>query len=182
MRLPSGDHAGDVLVEGAGRQQLGLLRRDVEEVEVRALAAQVAVAVRLEVVAIDDDRLRRLRRARPCRLSAPSRLGGSRGIGVLDDEDQPLAVGRPGVVGDAALDVGELDRFAAGAVRAARPARCFAPCRDETNDRYRPSGLQRGRDSPSGVDVTWICWVPSQLTIQTSVSFLSVSRMARVTV
>src|SRR5918993_3101833 len=51
----------------------------------------------------------------------------------------------------------------------------FAPCRDETNDRYLPSGLQRGDDSPSGVDVSWIFCAPSQLTIQTSVLFLSVS-------
>src|SRR5687767_12727307 len=30
----------------------------------------------------------------------------------------------------------------------------FAPCRDDTNERYLLSGLQRGEDSPSGVDVT----------------------------
>jgi hypothetical protein len=59
---------------------------------------------------------------------------------------------------------------------------CFDPWRDDRNDRYLPSGLQRGDDSPSGVEVTWICSLPSQLTIQTSVSFLSVSRIARVTV
>ncbi len=58
----------------------------------------------------------------------------------------------------------------------------FEPCRDETNDRYLPSGLQRGDDSPSGVEVSWICWAPSQLTIQTSVLFLSVSLWAVVTV
>src|SRR5687768_9541482 len=56
------------------------------------------------------------------------------------------------------------------------------PCRDERNARYFPSGLQRGADSPAGVEVTWICSRPSQLTIQISVSFLSVSRIERATV
>src|SRR5262245_33825299 len=55
----------------------------------------------------------------------------------------------------------------------------LAPCREETNDRYLLSGLQRGCDSLSGDEVSWISWVPSQLTIQTSESFLSVSLMAR---
>src|SRR6266540_3482192 len=58
----------------------------------------------------------------------------------------------------------------------------FDPWRDERKARYFPSGLQRGDDSDSGVDVTWICCCPSQLTIHTSVSFLSVSLMARATV
>src|SRR5215203_3955660 len=57
----------------------------------------------------------------------------------------------------------------------------FAPWRDETNDRYLLSGLQRGCDSPSGDEVSWISCVPSQLAIQMSVSFLSVSLIARET-
>src|SRR4051812_25606653 len=35
----------------------------------------------------------------------------------------------------------------------------LAPWRDETNDRYLLSGLQRGCDSPSGDEVTWISCV-----------------------
>src|SRR4029079_9277803 len=58
----------------------------------------------------------------------------------------------------------------------------FAFCRADRKARSFPSGLQRGEDSPSGVDVTWICCWPSQLTIQTSVSFLSVRLSARATV
>src|SRR4029078_5487379 len=55
----------------------------------------------------------------------------------------------------------------------------FAPWRDETNDRYLLSGLQRGCDSLSAENVSWISCVPSQLAIQTSLSFLSVSLIAR---
>src|SRR5438105_11674083 len=57
--------------------------------------------------------------------------------------------------------------------RASPPARSishscasFAPCRDETNEMYLLSGLQRGCDSLSGDEVSWISWVPSQLAIQ----------------
>src|SRR3954466_4693547 len=55
----------------------------------------------------------------------------------------------------------------------------LAPCREETNDRYLLSGLQRGCDSPSGDEVSCSSCVPSQLAIQMSVSFLSVSLIAR---
>src|SRR4029079_836736 len=58
----------------------------------------------------------------------------------------------------------------------------FAPWREERNARYFPSGLQRGDDSLSAEEVTCTCCCPSQLTIQTSLSFLSVSRIARATV
>src|SRR5215471_7211050 len=57
----------------------------------------------------------------------------------------------------------------------------FVPWREDTNDRYFPSGLQRGCDSLSGENVSWISCVPSQLAIQTSLSFLSVSLTARAT-
>ena len=53
--------------------------------------------------------------------------------------------------------------------------------RDATNARYLLSGLQRGCDSLSGDEVSWISWVPSQLAIQMSESFLSVSLTARAT-
>src|ERR1044071_5374836 len=55
----------------------------------------------------------------------------------------------------------------------------FAPWRDETNEMYLLSGLQRGCDSLSGDEVSWISWVPSQLAIQMSESFLSLSLIAR---
>src|SRR5829696_1465047 len=58
----------------------------------------------------------------------------------------------------------------------------LAPIREETNDRYLPSGLHFAEDSPSGVEVIWICCEPSQLTIQTSLLFLSVSLSAVATV
>ena len=76
------------------------------------------------------------------------------GIGIADDERQALRIGRPFVALQAALDVGELKGFAAAADRAATPG-CPSPCpgRDEVNDRYLPSGLQRGVDSLSGLDV-----------------------------
>src|SRR5688572_281760 len=43
-------------------------------------------------------------------------------------------------------------------------------CRDDVNARYLPSGLQRGVLSASGDDVRRKFVVPSQLTIQISVS------------
>src|SRR4051812_34647308 len=55
----------------------------------------------------------------------------------------------------------------------------LAPWREETKERYLLSGLQRGCDSPSGDEVTWMSCLPSQLTIQMSLSFLSPSLMAR---
>src|SRR3954469_18361621 len=39
----------------------------------------------------------------------------------------------------------------------------LAPWREETNDKYLLSGLQRGCDSPSGEEVICSSWVPSQL-------------------
>src|SRR5436189_2964128 len=69
---------------------------------------------------------------------------------------------------------------------ASPPARCIshncpplAPWREDTNEMYLLSGLQRGCDSLSGDEVSWISRVPSQLAIQMSESFLSVSFTAR---
>ena len=76
-----------------------------------AQVLQVARVVALELIAIDDDR--RLRLALP----AFHLLRVVRRIGVADDEHEPRAVGRPRVVVDAALHVGELLRLAAGAVQ-----------------------------------------------------------------
>ena len=58
--LAVGRPRGRRFVERAWREDLGLLRRDVEEIEVRPLAAKEPVAVSLEVIAVDDDRLWRL--------------------------------------------------------------------------------------------------------------------------
>src|SRR6266545_772050 len=55
----------------------------------------------------------------------------------------------------------------------------FAPWRDDTNEMYLLSGLHRGCDSLSAEDVSWISRAPSQLAIQMSESFLSVSLIAR---
>ena len=98
------------VVEVAAGDLLGLLRRDVEEVEMIAQVLQVAGVVALELVAIDDDgRLRLL-------LPALDLLGVLARIGIAHHEHQARAVGRPLVVVDAALDVGELLGLAAGAI------------------------------------------------------------------
>ena len=57
----------------------------------------------------------------------------------------------------------------------------FAFWRDELKARYLPSGLQRGRLSLSGLDVSRSDRVPSQRTIQTSESLLSLALSALVT-
>src|SRR5690242_10651319 len=56
------------------------------------------------------------------------------------------------------------------------------PWRDDRNDRYLPSGLQRGLVSASGDDVSWIDCVPSQLVIHTSVFALSFAESSVATV
>src|SRR4030095_15923131 len=57
-----------------------------------------------------------------------------------------------------------------------------SPRRDVVNARYLPSGLHRGCDSLSLLEVSCTVWVPSQLTIQTSVSRLSFSTSTEPTV
>src|SRR6185295_1193464 len=141
-----------LLVERAGRQRLGLLRGDVEQVQVIAGAAQVAGDVLLEVIAIDDDGRRRLLLVRRLLVIV---LGIAR-IRVFDDEDQTLRIRRPGIGRDPALDVADLDRLPAGARFISHNCPPLAPWREDTNDRYLLSGLQRGCDSPSGEEVTWI--------------------------
>src|ERR1051326_1051488 len=49
------------------------------------------------------------------------------------------------------------------------------PGRDEVKEMYLPSGLERGEASDSGLLVSWTVCVPSQLTIQRSLSRLSAS-------
>src|SRR5436190_6152850 len=78
----------------------------------RPLAATVTADVSLERIAIDYDRLRRLRFA----LFLRRVLIRIARVGVLDHEHEMLAVGRPRVIGDSAFDVGQLDGFPAGAI------------------------------------------------------------------
>ena len=92
------------IVPVARGQRLDGARRDVQEVEVRAPVDQVALAIALEAVAVDDDRLlRRLVLAGLVFL----------GIGVVADEDQPRRIGGPPDVAGAALAGGEPPRLAA---------------------------------------------------------------------
>src|SRR5262245_46342264 len=111
-------------------------------------------------------------------LSASSSSFGSRGSGSLTMKTMRLASG--------AQAYSEMPPLTSLTFTASPPARFInhscpplAPWREETNDRYLLSGLQRGCDSLSGDDVSWISCVPSQLAIQTSESFLSVSLIAR---
>ena len=78
-----------------------------------AFATEIAAGVGLEGIAIDDDWLGCLGRGALGGAVGFVVLGRHRRVGVGDDERQAPAVGRPGVVGDAALDVGQPDRFAA---------------------------------------------------------------------
>src|SRR5436190_9444736 len=55
-------------------------------------------------------------------------------------------------------------------------------CRPDKNARYRPSGLQRGALSLSGLDVSRSVVAPSQLVIQISLSDLSFAESIVVTV
>src|SRR5262244_4287918 len=103
---------------------------------------------------------------------------GSRGSGSLTTKTMRLPSG--------AQAYSEMPPLTSLTLIASPPARFIshswpplAPCREETNDRYLLSGLQRGCDSLSGEEVSWISWVPSQLAIHTSESFLSVSLIAR---
>ena len=87
-----------------------LLRGDVEDGHARIEPHEIALDVLLEVVAIDLDG--RLRLALPAFLL----LGIVVGILVVQHQRQPRAVGRPRVVGHAAVDLGELHRLAAGTI------------------------------------------------------------------
>ncbi len=76
----------------------------------RAFSSQKAVAVRLEAIAVDHNW--------PGGLLLVCRVVGVLvgRIRIADDQRQPLAVGRPGDLGDSALDVGDLDGLTAGAM------------------------------------------------------------------
>src|SRR6266568_1345699 len=102
---------------------------------------------------------------------------GSRGSGSLTTNTRRFASG------DHAYS--EMPPFTSLTLTASPPARfisqsCppFAPCREDTKERYVLSGLQRGCDSLSDEEVSWSSRAPSQLAIQMSESFLSVSLIA----
>src|SRR4029450_12292921 len=103
---------------------------------------------------------------------------GSRGSGSLTTKTRRLPSG--------AQAYSETPPLTSLTFTASPPARLssqswpsFAPWRDETNDRYLLSGLQRGCDSLSAEQGGWISCGPSQPPIQMSLSFLSVSLIAR---
>ena len=108
--LAVGTPGGQVFIVRAGRQVGELARGQVEQVQVLALLVQVAVDILLELEAVEDDGRRGF---------LFGFLGGRErvGVGVADDEGQALAVGRPHVVGHAALELGHLLGFAAGPVQ-----------------------------------------------------------------
>src|SRR4051794_20467920 len=68
--------------------------------------------VGLGSITIHHDRLRRLRVAL---FFFPILFRIAR-IGILDDQHETLAVGGPCIIGDSALDTGQFDRFASGAI------------------------------------------------------------------
>src|SRR4051794_27900139 len=76
-----------------------------------ALLAEIALDVLLEVEPVDDDRLLGF-----LLVLAACLLVVGFGIGILDNQRQPLAVGRPGVIGDRTLGLGDLLGLAAGAI------------------------------------------------------------------
>ncbi len=84
---------------------------EIEHADVAVEVLQIAFAIFLEVVAIDDDRRRGLA------LPAFHLLRLVRRILIVGRERDPRAVGRPLDVGHAALEVADLLRFTAGAIQ-----------------------------------------------------------------
>ena len=95
---------GDLVVVAWG-DELGFPGGDIEKVEVFPAGRDVAGLVLLEAIAVNDDRLRGLR----------GRIAGHPliGVGVFGDQRESDAVGRPGVVGDAAGEIGDALRLTA---------------------------------------------------------------------
>ena len=87
------------------------LRREIEDADVAVEMLEIAGAILLEVIAIDHDRRRGLA------LPAVHLLRLVGGILILGGEQDARAVGRPLDVADAALEVADLLRFAAGAIQ-----------------------------------------------------------------
>src|SRR6267143_1727141 len=108
------------VVEVAGSGLRELLRRDVNDVEVRAAAVEVADGVLLELKTVDDEGWWGfwLCRGLFFVFFRGSLAGyGISGLGILEDEDEAGAVGRPFEIVDALGDIGEAQRFAATAVQ-----------------------------------------------------------------
>src|SRR3974377_1724799 len=76
-----------------------------------AQGSQVAIPVLFKVISIDDDG--RLRFALP--TFNLFRIGGR--IKIVDYEDKSFAVRRPGKFGNTTFDIGNLVRFATGAIQ-----------------------------------------------------------------
>ena len=90
VRRPRWQH----LVVTAGRQRGDRTRGQIQQIQVFALGAEIAGLVFLEVVAVDDDRRRRLVLA-----------GCGTRILVADDQCHLLAVGGKGIVLDGAAEI-----------------------------------------------------------------------------
>ena len=103
VRRPGG---GTVVARARG-QGFGLARGHVEEPEVRPEPLEVALAVLLEMIAVDDDGRRRLP------LPALHLFGLVGRVLFAHDENEPPAVRRPGVAADPALDLGQPPGLAA---------------------------------------------------------------------
>ena len=91
----------------ARRQDFRFAAGDVEYIDVLPLLAEITGFVLFEIVAIDDDRRRRLVFLAFLLLVR---------ILVGDDQRESLAVGRPGVVDHVAVETGERACFAARAI------------------------------------------------------------------
>src|SRR6266850_1520876 len=115
-----GGPGGIFVVEVAGSDLGEFFRGDIDEVEVRAAAVEIADGVLLELKAVDDEGWRGFRFWGGLVLFfLLGGLGGFRisGLGILEDEDKASAVRRPFEIGDTLGNVGEALRFAATAVQ-----------------------------------------------------------------
>ncbi len=97
-----------VVLAGIGGQLRQLLCGDVEQVQLRVLVRQIAVDVLLEVIAIDHDRLRRLRL---CVLVVALWL-----VFLTQRQQQLLRIRRPSIVAQILLHIRHLARLAAAPV------------------------------------------------------------------
>ena len=117
------------LVGRSRGQAIELFRGDVEQIDIAVTARQqIPLSVLLELVPIDDNRLRHARAGG----GGVSRGGRLRiRVGIADDEGQPRRIGRPFMRLQTSLHAGQLKRLTAAAIqqphlvalRRARPRR-----------------------------------------------------------
>ena len=145
-------------IDLAIREAIEFLRRDVEQINKRvAVRQQIALAILLVLVAIDDDRLRDAVSTAPVAARPRCGVSGRRGaavgrrvgrlrIGIADDEDETLRVGRPLVALQTALHLGQLKRFAAASIEQPHliAARLAGPGRGEREIAAVGTVLRRG--------------------------------------